>query len=229
MENKYRHEFKYVITEEQLVLLRQRLCGLMRIDSHAGPGGSYLIRSLYFDDLNDRCYYENLDGTDPREKFRIRIYNASADFISLECKRKERQKTLKTSCILTEEQCRALMRGEALPDIASMPPVLRKLTLQMLTAGMRPKVIVEYERVPFVYDAGNVRVTLDMRLCSSPDVSSFLEKDISKRPVMPKGLHLLEVKWDEFIPDEIFRACGLDGLTQTAYSKYFLCRQYSLK
>ena len=39
--------------------------GIAPLDSHAA-GGSYRIRSLYFDDYDDRYYYENENGTDPR-------------------------------------------------------------------------------------------------------------------------------------------------------------------
>ena len=84
----YRHEFKYRCTAAQLAVLKGRLDAVMVPDAHAGPEG-YTIRSLYFDDWENRCYYGNENGTDPREKFRIRIYNASEDRITLECKRKE--------------------------------------------------------------------------------------------------------------------------------------------
>ena len=230
MEDKhYRYEYKYIITDQQIVLLRQRLEKLMPRDPHAGKSGFYAIRSLYFDDYDNRCYYENLNGTDPREKFRIRIYNRDPAKIMLECKRKEHGKTLKTACPLSAEQCGKLMRGEILPQIGRQPAVLRKLTLEMMTRQMRPVVIVGYDREPFVYPAGNVRITLDMNLCASADLSGFLKGMIPQRPVMPKGFHLLEVKWDALIPDVIYRACQPDNLTQTAYSKYFLCRKYNMQ
>ena len=187
----------------------------------------YVIRSLYFDDYENRCYYENENGTDPREKFRIRIYNHSSEKITLECKRKERGKTLKTSCPLTIEQTRMLMAGKTIPDIANQPEVLRKLTMQMMTRQMRPVVIVEYERIPYVYQNGNVRITLDMNVSSCSDVSKFLEEQLPKRPVMPMGQHLLEVKFDELLPDFIHRSLNLHSLTLTAYSKYALCRRYT--
>ena len=228
MLDKYRHEYKYIITEQQIAELKNRLNDLMPIDPHVGPTKSYHITSLYFDDYYNRCYYENLSGTDPREKFRIRIYNKSLSKISLECKRKEHGKTLKTSCSLSIDQCEKLMRGEVLPDISNQPSVLRKLTMEMLIHHMRPVVIVGYERIPYIYRLGNVRVTLDMRLYSSTDVLKFLEGNLAQRPVMLKGFHLMEVKWDEYIPDVIYRACQLDNLTQTAYSKYFLCRRYQM-
>lgn len=222
----FRHELKYVISAGQLPLIKSRIEHLIPRDSHAGPSGTYEIRSLYFDDIYNRCYHENLDGTDPREKFRIRIYNHSADRIRLECKRKERGKICKTSCPLTREQTRQLMEGRPLPDIGSQDPVLRKLTLQMLTRRMRPVIIVEYDRIPFVYKNGNVRVTLDTNIASSGDIGQFLEPVISKRPVMPLGQQLLEVKYDEYLPDFIYRSLQVENLQQTAFSKYVICRKY---
>ena len=89
-ELKYRHELKYVCTAAELALIQSRIHHLIPLDSHVGDTGMYNIRSLYFDDYYNRCYYENENGTDPREKFRIRIYNGSTDKISLELKKKER-------------------------------------------------------------------------------------------------------------------------------------------
>ena len=226
-EFKFRHELKYVISAGELALIRNRINHLIPLDSHIGSTGTYTIRSLYFDDLYDSCYYENENGTDPREKFRIRIYNHSTDRITLECKRKERGKTLKTSCPLTLEQTRMLMEGRILPDIANQPEVLRKLTLRMMTKRMRPVVIVEYERIPYVYKNGNVRITLDMNVSSSSSVECFLDEQIPKRPIMPMGQQLLEVKFDEYLPDFIHHNLNLHSLTQTAYSKYYLCRKYT--
>ena len=224
---KYRHELKYQISGAELQMLRNRITHLIPADKHAGADGIYNIRSLYFDDLYNRCYYENENGTDPREKFRIRIYNHSADRITLECKRKERGKTHKTSCPLTVEQTRWLMEGKPLPNIAQQPPLLQKLTMQMLSRRLRPVVIVEYDRVPFVYPNGNVRITLDCNITSSTAIDRFLDDQIPRRPIMPLGQQLLEVKYDEYLPDFIYRNLQLQNLRQTAFSKYYLCRKYS--
>lgn len=224
---KYRHELKYQITNAQLQLLQNRIRHLIPLDSHVGSAGAYTIRSLYFDDYDDRCMRENEDGTDPREKFRIRIYNASSSRITLECKRKERGKTHKTSCPLTEAQTRQLMAGNPLTDLENQHPLLRKLTLQMLTRRMRPVVIVEYERIPYVYKNGNVRITLDTNICSSSAVEAFLDETIPKRPVLALGQQLLEVKYDEYLPDFIYRNLQLHSLRQTAFSKYYICRKYT--
>ena len=120
-----------------------------------------------------------------------------------------------------------LMEGRIIPDISNQPEVLRKLTLKMMTKHMRPVVIVEYDRVPYIYPNGNVRITLAMNVSSSSSVECFLDEHIPKRPVMPMGQHLLEVKFDEYLPDFIHHNLDLHSLTQTAYCKYYLCRKYT--
>lgn len=224
----YRHELKYLISAAEVPLLRSRIAHLMTPDRHAGADGIYNISSLYFDDYRNHCYYENENGTDPREKFRIRIYNHSAHRITLECKRKERGKTFKTSCPLTREQADQLILGKPLEITEAMHPLLRKLTLQMRTALLKPVVIVEYDRIPYVCKTGNVRVTFDMGMASRRDLDAFLSGTGPRRPIMPAGQCLMEVKYDEFLPDVIYRALNLQRLRQTAYSKYYLSRKYAL-
>ena len=224
---KFRHELKYQVTAAQILMLKNRITHLIPMDSHVVKDGYYTIRSLYFDDQYNTCLQENENGTDPREKFRIRIYNASTEKISLECKRKERGKTHKVSCPLTVEQTKLLMEGKTIPDIGSQHPLLQKLTVQMLTRRLRPVVIVEYDRIPYVYKNGNVRITLDTNIRSSSRVETFLDKTIPNRPVLPLGQQLLEVKYDEYLPDFIYRSLQLHSLRQTAFSKYYICRKYT--
>ena len=89
----FRSERKFFINNTQLELLKRRIMPIMCLDTHTGGKGYYNVRSLYFDDFHNSCFYEKEDGTDPREKYRIRMYDGSAEFISFECKRKERGKT----------------------------------------------------------------------------------------------------------------------------------------
>ena len=197
-EPKYRHEFKYIISQGEAAVLELRIAALMSVDPHVGESGVYTIRSLYFDSFTDRCVYENESGT-----------------------------TLKTSCLISEEQCRLLMRGEIPRDIGARQTVLQRLALLMRSELFLPKVIVEYERTPYILRMGNVRVTFDRNIRSSSVIGSFLENGLFVRPVMPVGQHVLEVKYDEFIPDYIKDSLEIGSLRQTAYSKYYLCRKFS--
>ena len=89
-------------------------------------------------------------------------------------------------------------------------------------------VIVEYARIPYVCRDGNVRITLDMNISSSNRTECFLDPVIARRPVMEAGSHILEVKYDEFLPDYIKISLELGTLRQTSFSKFYLCRYYHL-
>lgn len=225
---KYRHEFKYLCTDAQLAMLEVRLKGIMQKDSHVGTDGRYLVKSLYFDDIKDRCLLENEDGVGPREKYRIRIYNNSRDRISLECKRKENDKVNKKNCLLTQEQFERLAFGKGEGGMEQLPQLAKRLLALKKCSRMEPKVIVSYERTPYVYRSGNVRVTFDRNIASSSQVERFFEEYAGRRQILPSGQQLLEVKYDEYLPDTIYHALSLANMQRITFSKYYLCRRYHL-
>lgn len=224
---KYRHEYKYMINSMEEAILKMRVKAMMRTDGHAGSNGSYQVRSLYFDTLYDDCYYENESGIGERDKYRIRIYNGDKSHIMLEKKSKRRQMTLKETCPLDETVCYKLMHGQKIEISSSMTAGQKKLLGEIQRKALRPVVIVEYLRFPFTEQNGNVRVTFDESIGSSNDISGFLEKPPTMRPVMEKGISVLEVKWDEFLPDYIKSGMQLDSLQRCSFSKYYLCRKYN--
>lgn len=225
-ELQYRNELKYICSESELAIVENQIKPFCQLDPHVASGRAYEIRSVYFDDSENSCFYENEDGTDPREKFRIRIYNADSSRIMLECKRKERYKTHKEGCILTREQCERLLEGTYVNG-GIEDKLLMKLLIQYHEKLLRPKVIVSYDRTPYVYPIGNVRITFDRNLSSSSETDNFFRGNIPGRPVMPKGKQILEVKYDEFLPDYLYQVMNLGSLQQTAFSKYYLCRKYT--
>lgn len=226
--SKCRHEYKYVCNAVQRAVLKTRAQGILERDEHAGKDGSYRIRSLYFDDLEDTCYYENESGIGERDKYRIRIYNRDCSRITLEKKSKTRGMTLKSSSQITKEQCRQIMAGTRIPITEEMNDILKQILAEMYMKNLRPKVIVEYVRYPFTGKNGNVRITFDEGISSSNNLKGFLEQDISLRPIMECGRGILEVKWDEYLPDYIKNTMQLDSLLWSSFSKYYLCRRYNV-
>lgn len=231
-QRKYRHEYKFLIDEKDKAQLYYRLKNLIPLDANAGEKGSYYIRSVYFDDYRDNCFRENEDGINERAKYRIRIYNASDARISLERKSKKNGMTCKESAKLTRQQCESLLRGEILPlgikEAETYPEVLKQFLVLMMTKGMRAKTILEYERIPFVYPAGNVRITFDRNITSSMQTDRFFEKDMLRYPVLAKGQQLIEVKFDEYLPTFIRDNLEIGRLQQTSFSKYYLGRKYTV-
>ena len=198
----------------------------MQRDPHTDGTGRYQIRSLYFDDAQNSCYYENEDGTDPREKFRVRFYNGNADRLLLELKRKESGMTQKRSCLIQRDQVERLIAGYRLRWQTDMDALLKKFFILQETRVFQPKVIVDYIRVPYICAEGNVRITLDLNISTITNTESFFDKRAQGRPIMPLGMNMLEVKYDSFLPDYIFRSIQMRDLAQTTFSKYYYCRKF---
>lgn len=221
---KYRHEWKYEISYADMLAVRQRLMVVMKKDSHT-IDGMYTIRSLYFDNLKDKVLLEKINGVNVREKFRIRYYNGDTSFIKLEKKSKNNGLCLKESINLSREQAELIIKGSYTWMQQSKDALLRELYLKMVHEGLRPKTIVDYIREPFVFYPGNVRVTLDSNIRTSMSVTDFLEHSCITVPIADNPI-ILEVKWDEYLPDIIKDIIQLRGGQTGAFSKYAACRMY---
>ncbi|MCF0132426.1 MAG: polyphosphate polymerase domain-containing protein [Blautia sp.] len=221
---KYRHEWKHEINMADHLTLRMRLSAVMQKDIHA-INGKYEIRSLYFDTPSDKALREKTDGVNRREKFRIRLYNADTSRIQLEKKSKLNNLCTKESCLLSENEARSILAGnpEWMKDCDR--PLCQELYYKMRSQGLRPKTIVEYTREPFVFFPGNVRVTIDYNIRTGDFRTDFLNPDTLTLPAGESPI-LLEVKWDEFLPDIIRDAVTIPGRRVTAFSKYEQCRIY---
>ena len=228
----YRVEDKYIVYEDQIAYLRERLKDLMVRDAHS-ENGSYLIRSIYFDDIRDSALYEIESGIDNRTKIRIRSYNADDSFIRLEEKSKKSGFTHKESAMISKETVRGLIEH---PSLAQAPQassyllkedgfLFRKVFASMNSRLLHPVNIVEYEREAFVEKNGNVRITFDKNIGVSRDVGRFFDRDIHAIPTMETGAHILEVKYDELLPDYIRKIVDFGSLQKTALSKYYYARQ----
>lgn len=220
---KYRHEYKHEISRSDMLVLRTRLSAIMKKDIHA-VDGKYFIRSLYFDNPQDKALKEKLNGVNKREKFRIRYYNYDTSVIHLEKKSKVNGLCIKESAFLTKEMAQAIVDGDYEWMLKSNHPLIQELYSKIMSQGLRPKTIVDYEREPFVFSAGNVRVTLDYNIRTGINCTNFLNPDCV---TVPTGASIiLEVKWDEFLPDIIRDAVQLPSCRTQTFSKYAVCRIY---
>ncbi len=216
----YRHERKYLISEATARLIEHKLVRLLKKDRNQ-IGNSYRIRSLYFDDAYYSSYRENDAGVDDRKKIRIRVYDDPRHLIRLEIKYKLKSKVYKESCVLKEELFWQMLNCN-LRFSESFPKALRLFYLETMLYNLRPTVIVEYERSTFVSRIGNVRVTVDRNIAYSTDFHSFLDKEIALTPLLPAGQHVLEVKYDELLPELIAQTIETGELSQTTFSKFYL-------
>lgn len=221
---KFRHEYKYFISYMDYLEIKNRLKAVASLDKNVS-GGSYKIRSLYFDNVYDTALREKIDGVNNREKFRIRIYNGDSGFIRLEKKSKINGLCNKVSAPLTKEETKKIISGDIEWMKDSKRGLVAELYSKMKSKLLKPQVLVDYTREPFVYKAGNVRITFDYDLKTGLYSTDIFNNSVPTVPV-PDGGILMEVKYDEFLPTIIRDAVQVKNRTCGAFSKYCACRSY---
>lgn len=223
---RYRNELKYFVSTNSLKVVEERLKNLIQLDPYVDKEkGFYIVKSLYFDDYDDTCLNHNEYSLGRRKKYRIRMYGNNAELIILEKKEKENSMSRKTSCKLSKDQYHALCNGKVEQLYwKTKDSLLKEFALQIMLKRFTPKVVIKYERTAFVDFPGNVRVTIDRNISCSTQISRFLNSDYTVIPILEKGQHLLEVKYDEFLPDYIKQVIQLDSLEQATFSKYYMGR-----
>ena len=221
---KFRNEWKHEITPSDMITLRARLRTVAKPESH-GTNGTYDIRSLYFDDQFDTALREKINGVNMREKFRIRYYENDTSFIRLEKKSKINGLCNKQQVRLYAEEVERILSGDTEWMRTDERELVKELYSKMKSRGLRPKTIVDYRRDAFVFPAGNVRVTLDYNIRTGLQSIDFLNPSSVTVPATDNNI-ILEVKWDEYLPDIIRDAVTLEGRRSSAFSKYAACRIY---
>lgn len=219
MDKNYRHEYKFLISQASAEILRLRLPHFMKRDPHAGPTGRYTIRSLYFEDLEFSAFREKVDGVDNRTKYRIRCYDYDASFLRLERKEKKGHLTRKAGQTITVKDAMSLQR--CMPGLCPDNP--EGLTKELHDALLQPRVLVDYDRTPFVCTAGNTRITLDENLRTRPYSTDLFASPHAMMPVMEEDQVILEVKFDDFLPGYLSEVLADIPRVPMAISKFAFC------
>lgn len=222
---KKRHELKYMINQGDYLILQQRLSKLFSHDSNTKEKGEYHIRSLYFDTPSDKALMEKINGVNRREKFRLRMYNLDSSYIRLEKKAKENGLARKTSAPVTSLQVEQILQGDLEWMLDSESDLILEFYSKMKGQLLQPKTIVDYIREPFIYVPGNTRLTLDRDIRTGLLNTDFLNPELTTIQTF-ETYALLEVKFDEYLPEIVKHAIQIVGRQQTAFSKYAICRKY---
>ncbi len=221
---KYRHELKYIINSRQAEILKQRLKLVMEIDKNSiYSDNTYLIRSLYFDDLFSTSYYEKLDGILYRKKYRIRLYNGDTRFIRLECKYKHNNMTSKDQVLICKDLCSKILNGN-IDDIETDNELLKSFILDIKTKHIMPSVIVDYKRLAYTYPISDVRITFDSHIKSGRYNYDLFDNIASFSSTMDDNIVVLEVKFNEILPKHIADILSTVPVYRQAVSKFALCR-----
>ena len=149
----------------------------MDVDENA-VSGSYKIRSVYFDDYWSTAYTQKIAGVQHRKKYRIRFYDDSDSVIKLECKIKNGNYIYKKSASLTHEETDMIMNGDYDFLLTKNNELCKEFYYQCVSRVLRPKCIVDYEREPYVFEQGDVRITFDHDVRSTVLVREVFNSDL---------------------------------------------------
>ena len=195
-------------------------------DKHADKLGNYHIRSLYFDDIKNTALYEKQAGILSRKKYRIRIYNLSSSIIKLEKKSRTGQFISKESVLLTKNEYENIINNELDFMLVSKNGLLKEFYADMRSSFYKPAVIVDYVREAYTWKHNNIRVTFDKGLRTGLNNTNIFS-NIPTVDVIENPMLILEIKYDNFLPDFIRNIWQIDSSQKYAISKYVICRKFT--
>jgi len=224
---KYRHEIKFIISKQMSLVLKQRLALAMDIDKNSvNLDNTYFIRSLYFDDINSTAYYEKIDGVLYRKKYRIRMYNNDSSFIRLERKWKHNNMTSKDQLKISKENCINLLTNQFdnIDKELLNHSLMKEFITDIKVFGLKPSVIVDYKRLAYTYPISEVRITFDEKIKSGLYNCNLFNMDRITYDVIDNDEVVLEVKFNEILPEHISIILQTIPMYRQAVSKFALCR-----
>ena len=220
-----RHEEKYSINYSDYLILKSKLSTLFKSDKYTDAHGEYRVRSIYFDNQYDKILMEKVNGYRKKEKFRLRMYNSDTSVIKLEKKIKIDNVCEKTSANLTLDQAKKILNSDINWMSRSDDDLISEFYSRIRAYSLEPKTVVEYKRIPFEFRPGNTRITVDTEIRTGLRSIDFFNNNIFLVPTADE-YGVLEVKYDEFLPEIVRDAVGLVGRRRSAYSKYAIGRRF---
>lgn len=223
-QNTYRNEIKYIIDKKQALELKLRLQTLC--SSEKQSFNKYLVRTLYFDDIYNSCFFANREGLAHRQKIRIRTYNYDYDNIFIELKKKDFNLSSKNRCLISKEICKKIISNSfSLKEMKDENEFLFFVCTKIKNHSFLPKIIVEYDRAAFSFPAFNTRITIDSNIKSTIKTDLFFEQIPQMQNVINTDKCILEVKYSQLLPRFMYNIMNIGNLKRINFSKYYFSRK----
>ncbi|MEG1848547.1 MAG: polyphosphate polymerase domain-containing protein [Lachnospiraceae bacterium] len=225
----FRQEKKYGLSLIEARKVSYRLGQVLEKDIHGGNDGGYIVRSLYFDTLNDADYYDKVDGYDNRQKLRLRSYGPDFNTARLELKEKMGNNQRKRGVLLDKEAAEKVINGEYDCLLHIDNPFAAKLYQLMCEKAYFPKCIVEYDREAFIVPTNDIRITLDSGIRASEVNLNLFEPNLQLANVEDPNNVTLEIKYNHFLLSYVKDLLSTHEYMQISASKYCIARSLVLR
>ena len=224
-----RFELKYLITEEQALMVRDFVRSYLEMDefSVGRPNYSYPVHSLYLDSGNLKTYWATINGDKNRYKLRLRYYSTNADSpVFFEIKRRVNNCIMKQRGGVRQGAVRMLLTGHypELDHLISKAPkglvAVQRFVQLCGEIGAGPKVHIAYEREAYVSDNDQVRVTIDRNVRAQPNLDYSITTNMANPHPSFVGQVILELKFTNRFPDWFKELVRIFGVMQCGAAKY---------
>jgi hypothetical protein len=216
-----RREFKYLAPAGALPALRASIAPYCAMDAHAGPDGTYGLRSLYLDAPDMRLYHANEREASTRFKARVRTYSDTPGSpVFGEIKHRDGDVIRKPRVRLPAHDWTAGVRPGA---------ALNPFLVQVLRHDLRPVVLVEYRREAWMSRIDEyARVSIDTQIRCQTRREWSLDADPDRwRPVdhtlltfTPSSACVVELKWAGSAPPWMTLVVRRLDALRASFSKY---------
>ena len=229
-----RYEFKYFLSSYICDEIINHVKNFMSLDQYAAkfPNKNYLVRSIYFEDDFNSNFDEKINGFRIRKKFRLRFYNTNLnkDPIYLEIKGRNLERTYKRRVKIDQNDLKALEQNRPLNMLLSKYPdsQIIKFVFEYYKKKIKPKVLIDYTRKPFVNNYGlYFRLTFDQNISCINLSNNLKNTSINQKIICKAGLSILEVKFERSIPLWFHRIIQTYNLRRESISKFVLGMCYT--
>lgn len=203
----------------------------MRLDPHVINNYDYEVRSLYFDSNFHHSFLEKINGVAIRHKLRIRYYpdftKVKNEFAFIEIKKKINDNVAKRRVIVPLDSALRILdenNSEALSfyDKASAQDKnsLNEIWFLYKKCNLKPACIVSYKRQPFISKLEKTfRLTFDTNVMVR-NYNLDLNFGGGSKFVIPKGVCIMEVKFNNYIPNWAIKILQNNNCLQYKISKF---------
>lgn len=222
-----RKEKKFLLNYLELYKMKGFLEKVMIHDPH-NIGEGYMVRSLYFDTLDNVCFHEKMDGVNKRKKVRLRVYALDSTVAYLEIKQKDGENQQKRSLELSRSDAEELIKCNYEVLLKYRGLFAQECYSLLKSENYKPKVIVEYKRLAYIAKENSVRITFDSDIRATECNFNIFDSNLLLYPVFSKDTLVFEVKFNGFLLSYVQNFISMVEKEELSISKYCLARGVSL-
>lgn len=216
-----RKETKYILNDEQVTKLKERIKEYMELDPHCAGYKTYKIQNIYYDTINNDLISKSIEKPAFKEKLRLRKYYGSKVYF-LEIKKKCHGIVGKRRIVLKKEELDSFLNGNDLGYINdySSKMAIKEIKYLLTRYDLKPKVYLSYERLGYFSKIDkSLRITIDSNLKSRRN-NLDINSDENCNYIIPKDNYILEIKSINNYPLWLVKILTELNIKHQSFSKY---------